>query len=184
MEDTKIIELYLRRDQQAIAETDRSYGGRLQALSERIVQSFEDAQECVSDTYLKTWETIPPQRPRFFYAYLSKLCRHFSLGRLDWNNAAKRKAEVVALTQEMENCIPDQCQAGQEDRRELVRILNAFLEDQPAENRVIFLRRYWYCETVTDIARHCGLRENAVHTRLHRLRTKLREHLAKEGICV
>lgn len=184
MEDTNIIALYLARDQQAIAETDRAYGGRLQALSERIVQNREDAQECVSDTYLKTWETIPPQKPRFFYAYLAKLCRHFSLGRLDWNNAAKRKAPVVALTQEMENCIPDQQRDRLEDRRELVRILNTFLAGLSPENRVIFLRRYWYCETAAEIARHCGLRENAVYTRLHRMRNQLKNHLAKEGIQV
>ena len=95
--DTEIIELYWSRNEDAIRETDAVYGRRLQALSERIVQNFEDAQECVSDTYMKTWDTIPPQRPNYFFAYLAKICRHFALGVLDWKNAAKRKGERSIL---------------------------------------------------------------------------------------
>ena len=184
MEDAKIIELYLKRNQDAITETDRAYGRTLHGLSQRIVLSYEDAQECVSDTYLKTWETIPPQKPNSFFAYLAKLCRHFSLGRLDWKNAAKRKADVVSLTREMEQCIPDSRREEVWERKEMVRVLNAFLTQLPEENRLLFLRRYWYCESVAEIAARYGYRENAVYTRLHRIRGQLSAYLAKEGIAL
>lgn len=184
MDDTNIIKLYFARNQDAITETDRSYGRRLHGLSQRIVQNYEDAQECVSDTYLKTWETIPPKQPEHFFAYLAKLCRYFSLGRLDWKNAAKRKAEVVALTQEMEQCIPDTSRDAILERKEIIRLLNTFLTELSEENRLLFLRRYWYCETVGEIAQRYGYRENAVYTRLHRIRAQLNAYLAKEGIYV
>lgn len=184
MDDANIIDLYWARNQDAIAETDRSYGRRLHALSQRIVLNHEDAQECVSDTYLKTWQTLPPQRPNCFYAYLAKICRHFSLGRLDWKNAARRKAEIVTLTQEMEQCIPDGSRDAEPERKEIVRVLNAFLGGLSEENRLLFLRRYWCCESVAELAARYGLRENAVYTRLHRLRKQLGAYLAKEGICL
>ena len=92
MEDEKIIELYWQRSENAILETDRAYGQKLHSLAERIVQCFEDAQECLNDTYWKAWETIPPQHPGFLFAYLAKICRHFAFGKLDWRNAQKRKA--------------------------------------------------------------------------------------------
>ena len=184
MEDNKIIDLFFARNEDAIVETDAAYGRRLFALANNVLQNREDAQECVSDTYLKTWDTIPPLRPQFFFGYLAKLCRHFSLGKLDWKNAAKRKAEVVALTQEMENCIPAKCQDTQLDRMELRRVLEAFLEDLSKENRLIFLRRYLYVDTVAEIAARYGISESKVKTQLHRTRAKLHTYLAKEGIHV
>ena len=102
MNDAEILALYWERNENAIKETDAVYGRRLHVLSKRIVNSHEDAQECVSDTYMKAWETIPPKRPNCFFAYLAKICRNFSLGRLEWCSAEKRSATVVSLTQEME----------------------------------------------------------------------------------
>lgn len=107
MEDTKILDLYWARSEQAIQETDKSYGGRLWTLANAILNNREDAEESVSDTYMQAWNTIPPQRPRHFFGFLASVCRHLSLNRVDWRLAAKRNAEVVALTQEMEACIPD-----------------------------------------------------------------------------
>ena len=141
MEDRAIIELYWKRDETAIRETDAAYGDRLQDLSRHILDSREDARECVNDTYLKTWETIPPQRPNFFFAFLSKICRYISFGRLDWNNAAKRRADLVALTEELERCIPDRRVQDQLEARELGRILSAFVSTLPKDSRLIFLRR-------------------------------------------
>ena len=184
MTDTEIIELYWSRNEDAIRETDAVYGRRLQALSERIVQNFEDAQECVSDTYLKTWDTIPPKRPEYFFAYLAKICRNFALGVLDFKSAAKRKGEVVALTQEMECCIPDPQHERRLEGEELGEVLNRFLESLSVDNRVIFLRRYWYLDTVAEIAHRYGMTESKVKTQLHRTRTKLHSFLAKEGITV
>ena len=107
MEDTKIIELYFARSEEAICQTDAAYGRKLFSLADRILQNDEDSEEAVSDTYMKTWETIPPHRPTYLFAYLAKICRHFALGKLDWKKAAKRNAEVVSLTEEMSLCIPD-----------------------------------------------------------------------------
>ena len=107
MEDSKILELFCARNEDAIRHTDDTYGRRLFALADNIVRNDQDAEESVSDTYMRAWDTIPPQKPQHFFAYLAKICRNFALKKLDWKNAAKRKAEVVSLTQEMEACIPD-----------------------------------------------------------------------------
>ena len=184
MTDIQIIRLYWDRDERAIHETDLVYGSKLHYLAHKIVQNFEDAQECVNDTYLKTWDTIPPTRPDHFFAYIAKICRNFALGVLDWKSAAKRKGEVVALTQEMEMCIPDPQHERKLEGEELGRLLNGFLESLSYENRVIFLRRYWYLDTVAEIAARYGFSESKVKTQLHRTRTKLHAFLEKEGITV
>ena len=182
MTDLQIIELYWTRDEQAIQETDLRYGKKLHGLAHRIVENFEDAQECVSDTYLKTWQTIPPTRPEYFFAYLAKICRNFALGVLDWKNAAKRKGDVVALTQELENCIPDPSHERKLEGEELGEVLNRFLESLSQESRVIFLRRYWYLDTLQEIAERYHITPSKVKTQLHRTRTKLHGFMEKEGI--
>lgn len=182
MDDDEIISLYLHRDEQALQETQRSYGGRLLHLSQRILENSQDAQECVNDTYLAAWNTIPPKCPRFFYAYLASICRNLSFNRLDWNLARKRKGELVALTQEMETCIPDRGWQMEAESRELRRVLEAFLETLGKESRLIFLRRYLYLDTVEEIARRYGISQSKVKTQLHRTREKLRKYLNKEGI--
>lgn len=184
MDDEKIMDLYWTRNENAIVETERAYGRKLFALAQRIVQSHEDAEESVSDTYMKAWETIPPQRPNYFFAYLAKICRHFALGKLDWKNAAKRKAEVVELTQEMEMCIPDESRRRKLEGEEIGRAMNAFLETLSPESRLIFLRRYWFCDTIAEIAARYHISESKVKTRLHRIRAKLFTYLEKEGIKV
>lgn len=184
MEDSKIIELYIARDEDAIRHTDDTYGRRLFMLADNIVKNDQDAEESVSDTYMKAWDTIPPQRPQFFFAYLAKVCRHFALGKLDWKNAAKRKAEVVSLTQEMELCIPDNSRDRELEGKELGMILDAFLRTLTPENRMVFLRRYWYVDTVAEIAVRYGITEGAVLMRLNRTRAKLCTYLEKEGIRV
>ena len=184
MTDIQIIDLYWARNEQAIQETDLRYGRRLHYLAHKIVQDFEDAQECVNDTYLKTWDTIPPKRPEHFFAYIGKICRNFALGVLDWKGAAKRKGEVVALTQEMEACIPDPQHERKLGGEELGEVLNRFLETLSYENRVIFMRRYWYLDTIYEIADRFGISESKVKTQLHRTRAKLHAFLEKEGITV
>ena len=184
MEDAQIIALFWARNEQAVRETHAVYGKRLFGLSRNILGNREDAEESVSDTYMETWKSIPPQRPKYFYAFLASLCRNLSINRLDWRQAAKRNAEVVALTQEMESCIPDRGQESEMDRRELRRILETFLESLSKESRLIFLRRYLYVDTVAQIAQRYGISESKVKTQLHRTRGKLRAALAKEGIAV
>ena len=184
MEDAKIIELYWDRNEDAIAQTDTRYGRNLHTLANRLLQNQEDAEESVSDTYMKTWNAIPPSRPAHFYGFLASVCRHLSLNRLDWKQAAKRKAEVISLTREMELCIPDTSRDRQLEGKEIGRVLNEFLESLPKESRLIFLRRYWFCDTVSEIARRYGMTESKVKMQLSRTKTRLRRHLEKEGIGV
>lgn len=184
MEDQTIIDLYWERNEQAIEETDNAYGAKLRALSNRILNSPEDAGECVNDTFLAAWNTIPPQRPEYFFAYLAKICRNFSLGRLDWLNAAKRKAEVVTLTREMELCIPDRSNDRRLEGQELGALLNRFLGTISRENRMIFLRRYWYTDSIREISQRYGITQSKVKTSLHRTRNALSVFLNKEGVTV
>lgn len=184
MEDAKIIALFWDRNEQAVHETDAAYGRRLHALSNNILNNIEDAEESVSDTYMETWKSIPPKCPEFFYAFLASICRHVSFNRLDWRLAAKRNAEVVTLTQEMQCCIPDNRQMAEFESRELRRILEAFLDSLNKESRLIFLRRYLYVDTVSEIAARYGISESKVKTQLHRTRAKLYNYLAKEGVRV
>lgn len=184
MTDSQIIALFWDRNEDAIRETDRAYGHRLHVLSDRILRNEQDAQESVSDTYLKTWETIPPQRPTYFFAYLAKLCRNFSLARLQWQSAAKRSAQVVELTREMAECIPDHSLERKLEGEALGQLLNAFLDSLSRENRLIFLRRYWYADPVREIAERYQISESKVKTQLHRTRKKLQQFLEGEGIRV
>ena len=167
MTDSQMIALFWERNEDAIRETDAVYGRRLYQLADQILHSAQDAEESVNDTYLKAWETIPPQRPNHFYAYLAKICRNSALGRLQWLNAAKRSAEIVELT-----------------REELAEILNRFLEGLPKDSRLIFLRRYWYADSVAEIASRYRISQSKGKTQLHRTRNKLRIFLEKEGITV
>ena len=184
MEDAKISELFFQRNEQAVKEPDTAYVRKLYVLSNNILNNREDAEESVSDTYMEAWKSIPPKRPKYFYAFLASICRNMSFNRLDWRLAAKRNAEVVTLTQELEMCIPDSRQDGEMDRRELRRVLETFLDSLSKESRLIFLRRYLYVDTVAEIAARYGISESKVKTQLHRIRAKLHTYLAKEGIYV
>ena len=182
MEDSKIIELLFARNEDGIKHMDDTYGRRLFVLADNIVKNDQDAEESVSDTYMKVWDTIPPKRPMYLFAYLAKICRNFALKKLDWKAATKRNAEVVSLTQEMESCIPDVARDRELESRELGRILDAFLRTLSDENQMVFLRRYWYVDTIAEIAARYGISESAVQMRLIRTKTKLAQYLAKEGI--
>ena len=184
MEDAYILDLYFARSEEAIRQTDAAYGRKLFRLADRLLQNTQDSEEAVSDTYMKTWKTIPPHRPAHFYGYLAKLCRHFALGKLDWKAAAKRKAEVVSLTEEMALCIPDRRKDAEAEAKEIGRAMNAFLESISQESRVIFLRRYWFCDTIAEIAARYDISESKVKMRLYRTRTQLADFLNKEGITV
>lgn len=184
MEDTKIIELYWKRSEDAIRETDAAYGRKLHGLANGILRNREDAEESVNDTYMRTWEAIPPRKPAHFFAFLAAICRNLSFNRLDWRAAAKRNAEVVALTEEMALCIPDTREQRKLEGKELGQLLDVFLESLPKESRLIFLRRYWYVDTIAQIAARYGISESKVKMQLSRTRAKLSEYLKKEGIAV
>lgn len=184
MEDSKIIDLLIARNEDGIKCMDACYGRKLFILADNIVKNDQDAEESVSDTYMKAWDTIPPKKPTYLFAYLAKICRNFALKKLDWKAAAKRNVEVVSLTQEMEACIPDVTRDREMEARELGRILDAFLRTQSDENQMVFLRRYWYGDSIAEVAARYGISESAVHMRLKRTRGKLAAYLAKEGVKV
>ena len=184
MDDAKIIDLFWARSEEAIQETNKAYGRKLHALANKILNNREDAEESVNDTYMKTWEIIPPQRPKYYYAFLASICRHLSFHKVDWKLAAKRHAEVVTLTLEMEMCIPDATRDRELEGKELGRVMNAFLESLPKDTRLIFLRRYWHVDTIAEIAARYGITESKVKMQLSRTRAKLKTYLESEGIYV
>lgn len=183
MEDIAIIDLYWNRDEQAINETDIKYGKSLHTLSYRIVDDQEDAKECVNDTYHTAWTHIPPTRPEYFFAYLAKITRHFSFGKQDYKHAQKRDALMVELSDELENCIPAPDDYDRRmDSQEIGRVISDFLKQQPEDMRRVFVRRYWYMDSVSDISVMFSMSESKVKSSLFRMRNKLRDYLDKEGI--
>ncbi len=181
MEDAKILELYNARDEEAIEQTRLRYGRSLRAIAFRIAGSEEDAQECESDTYLKTWNSIPPQQPAHFFGYIAKICRNTALNLLEKQSAAKRSAQLVEFTDEMQACIPDEAAERAFEPEELGELLSGFLRQQSRDNRLIFTRRYLLAESVAEVAQALGVSESKVKSSLMRTRDKLREYLKNEG---
>ena len=185
MEDQLIIDMYFPRDEQAIACTRDKYGRLLRSIAYGILKSHEDSEECENDTYLKTWSVIPPTRPTAFQAFLAKITRNLSLDRYDQMHAAKRGAgEVPLMIEELEECIADQGATATDDEtedEELKRILNKFLETLPTDARKIFMRRYFFGDSVNEIAERFGFGKSKVKMSLARSRDSLSVLLKKEG---
>lgn len=183
MEDNAIIDLFFQRNQDAIRETDLKYGKKLARLSVNITGSDLDSEECVNDTYLAAWEQIPPEKPENLGAYLCRIVRNLSYKVFRRSTAQKRSADMVSLTDELCEVIPDSG-ASQPDSRELGRTIDAFLEALDEETRLLFVRRYFYADSLASIASLTGMNENSIATRLFRARNKLKAHLAKEGYSI
>ena len=185
MEDAQIIALYFDRNQQAIAETSAKYGASLYRLAHRLLRSPGDAEECVNDTYLRAWNAIPPTRPGVFRVWLGQITRNLSLDRWKSRRAEKRGGGAELLLGELEDCLP--APGGTEravEDRELAELLNVFLQSLTREGRAMFLRRYWYGESVAEVAEALGCGEGKVKSSLFRSRKALREFLEREGIAV
>lgn len=185
MEDQIIIDMYFARDEQAIVCTRDKYGRLLRSIAYGILKSHEDSEECENDTYLKTWNIIPPTRPSAFQAFLAKITRNLSLDRYDSLHAAKRGGgEVPLMIDELEECIPDQIMAStddESDNTELKRILDKFLEELSVDSRKMFMRRYFFGDSVNEIADMYGFGKSKVKMSLSRSRDSLRDLLVKEG---
>ena len=183
MEDSKIIELYLLRDEAAIKQSSQQYGHRLQALSYGIVKDHQTAEECESDTYMQAWNSIPPHTPTdYLYAFLARITRHISINRCRDNNRLKRSAFILELSSELEQCIPaPDDTASRMDEIALAHTINSFLAKLTPEKRNIFIRRYWYLDSVASISERFALSGSKVKTTLFRCRNQLREYLEKEG---
>ena len=185
MEDIQIIDLYWARDEGAIRETDSKYGGFCHRLAMNILHSFQDSEERVSDTYGRCWETMPPQLPGSLRAYLGTIVRNLSISRYRAFHAQKRFGGAEVLLSELADCVPaPESVQRTVEAGELGGIISRWLEGLEAEERALFIRRYWAGEAVKELAGELGQRPNAVTKRLLRLREALRKHLEREGISV
>lgn len=179
MEDREILSLLLDRNEQGLTALEQKYGIRLTHLAESMLPE-EDAKECVNDTYLALWNSIPPNQPEFLFAYAAKICRNLALNRVEWAKAAKRNAAVIELSSELEQCIPDT--ATTLEQRELGELISNFLKTLPEEHRSLFVRRYWYGASIRELSTGLGCRESKVKSTLFRLRKQLKKVLKKEGV--
>ena len=177
LDDTAIVALYWQRDERAITETARRYGSYIHAISVQILESEPDAEECVNDTYLKTWNTIPPQKPFSLKDYLGRLVRHLSIDRYRAMRRAKRNINVTEALDELTAISPDTAQ----DNPALTEALDDFLGKLTPTDRALFLGRYWYFYEVDDLARAYGMTANTVYVKLHRMRERLHKHLTDRG---
>ncbi len=182
MNDIDLLLLYAARDEAAIEETAAVYGDSLFRFALRMLHNAEDAEECVNDTYRKAWDTIPETMPQNLRAYLFQVCRFEAFGKLDKQHAAKRSAELVELNEELATCLPHTSVEDMLDQKEWGEALRKFLENLPKEQRMIFMRRYWFGESISEIAKRYRIGESRVKTSLHRARNKLRHYLEKEGL--
>lgn len=180
MTDKEIVGLYLSRDENAISETKASYGRLLQSIAYNILHNTQDAEECENETCLKAWNSIPPNKPQRLCAYLCKIARRLALDRYDYNTAAKRRGSIPL--DELEECISSVYSA--EDRlaaTALGELLNKFLDSRDYNTRVIFMRRFWFGESISEIAQHLHATESMVKSRISRTLKLLKIFLEKEG---
>ena len=185
IDDEKIIDLFFERSEQGIRELDTKYGKDCHNLSYHIVGSRQDAEECVNDAYLGAWNAIPPARPNPLLTYICKIVRNISL-KIYWRKeAAKRSGHYTIALEEIEGYIADQKTVEDEiEARELARIIGEFLDTLTLENRVIFMRRYWFSDSCKDIAEFVGLSEKNISVRLTRIRQKMKSYLAEREVFV
>lgn len=185
MSDSEIVELYLKRSEDAIAETDLKYGRLCRFIAMNILRSKEDGEECVSDAYFGAWNAIPPQRPEKFSAFIGRITRNLALKKYEYVSAAKRNPEAAISLEELEDCVSGgDCVETELENRRIEKAISDFLRRQSLEKRTVFIRRYWYFESVGGICKRCGLSQSKVTSMLYRTRQKLREYLESEGIAV
>lgn len=184
-DDERIIKLFFERSEQAIAEVDVKYGKLCHRLSHNILGSWRDAEECVNDAYLGAWNAIPPAKPDPLLPYLCKIVRNISLNRYYRKEAAKRNSAYEVAMEELSfrppavNAIEDEMEA-----KELARVIEGFLDTLTKENRIIFMRRYWFFDPYAEIARHVGLTEKNVSVRLARIRREMRQYLIEREVSI
>ena len=177
MQDHEIIELYFARNEQAISETDRKYGAACMRLSMNILNSRPDAEECVNDTYLNVWNSIPPQRPNHFKAFVCRIARNLSLKRYRYLHSQCRDTHLTVMLDELDQCaaLPEGETAG------LGEVISDFLEEQEQINRLLFMGRYFHALPVEELARRLGLKANTASVKLRRVREALRSYLEERG---
>ena len=182
MEDSEIIGLFFERSEQAVEELNRKYGPAIRKTAANILSDRLDVEECINDTYLRAWNSIPPQKPNALVSYVCKIARNLALDRYHANSAAKRNGNYDLILDEMEECIPSNLNVETEyDAKELSAAINRFLAGLPRDDRFLFVRRYWYGDSVNDLSVMTACSTNRISVRLFRLREKLKKTLIKEG---
>ena len=181
MEDEEIIELFFLRSEQAVAEAQKKYSAEMQRFAGRFLSSPEDCEECVNEALFKAWRSVPPTRPENLRAFLLHLTRCTALNIVDRLYAGKRTAELVSLSRELEECIPDSRQDKDAEESRLSELINGFLSELPKEKRAVFVKRYWQGLTIAEIAKETGFGESKIKTMLMRTRKKLKEYMERHG---
>lgn len=184
MKDEEILRLYRERSEAALAETERQYGALCGTIARNILRNRQDAEECVNDTWHRAWNSIPPEEPRSLAAYLGRITRNVALNRLEKQNRQKRGGgEITLIWEELGEMLPDRDTPEQHwERRAIAAALERFLRGLTPEERILFLRRYWWAEPVKTAAAHCGIPARRARSILERLRRDLRNELEKEEI--
>lgn len=182
MDDMQIIELYFSRSEKAIEETSIKYGRLCFNVANNILDNNEDSEECVNDTYLSVWNNIPPTRPDDFMAFICKITRNLSLKRLDFNQAKKRMPNAIVSFSELEEVISDNKIRSDLENKEIGKLICDFLRSEKPDVRNVFIRKYWFFDSVSDIAMRYSFTESKVKSMLYHTRNKLRSYLKKEGV--
>ncbi len=182
MDDLVIIELYFARDEQAIKETDYKYGKLCFSIAKNILSNDEDTEECVNDTYLSLWNTIPPTRPTNFPAFICRIIKNLSLKRLDYNNAGKRTHNAVVAFSELEDILSNDSISIEVETKDVSKLISDFLWKEKEAARNVFIRKYWFFDSVSNIAARYSFSESKVKNMLYHTRNRLRDYLEKEGV--
>ncbi len=180
LDDSKIIELFFARVEQAIVELSAKYGTACKRISKNILKNDLDVEECVNDTYLAVWNKIPPEKPNPLKIYVFRIVRNISIAKYHANTAVKRNSYYDAALEELENCLASHVSVEQEvDEKELSKHIDCFLATLDEESQMLFVRRYWYSDNISDLAVRFQLSSNNVSVRLSRIRDKLKKYLGK-----
>lgn len=183
MDDNRIIELYWERKEDAIKETSIKYGGLCTHIAKNILSSYEDSEECVNDTYFAVWNAIPNERPNILSAFISRITRNLALKKYEYISAAKRNPVAITSLEELEDCVSGTNSVESEvESRYIESTLDKFLWRQGEEKRNIFIRRYWYFDSIESICKSTGFSQSKVKSMLYEMRQKLRKYLENEGI--
>lgn len=183
LEDEKIIELYWVRDQRAITCSQQKYGAYCHKIAQNVLHNESDCEECMNDTWFRAWNSMPTERPGILQAFLGAITRNLSLDRYRKNHSKKRgEGEISYIYEEMQDCISGENMGLHVENMELAEMINRFLAGMKTENRRIFVRRYWYFDSIAEIAKRFSISESKVKSSLMRSRESLRKCLAQEGI--
>ena len=184
MDDDKIISLYWKREERAVEETQSKYGKLCYSVAYGVLHNSEDAEECVNDTYVRAWNSIPPEEPDNFAGYLCRIVRNLAIDRIKMYSAEKRQGQT-AIMDELEGCFPA-CEDTDRviDKMSMTKAFERFLSSEPPAHRMIFMRRYFYLDSIGDIARAMKMTNGGVRASLHRIRKRLKKYLEEEGISI